>query len=54
MTVNKLPTITGYWEFRKYIKKGSMRKAMPRSKFEDIMQNWHFSNNEEADKSDTS
>ena len=37
MSINKLPTIKGYWECKHHIGNEGMRNVMARSKFENIL-----------------
>ena len=52
MSINKLPTIKSYWECGQYVGNEGIRNVMSRSRFEDILQNLHFSDNTKDDKSD--
>ena len=52
MSINKLPTIKSYWECGQYVGNEGIRNIMSRSRFEDILQNLHFSDNTKDDKSD--
>ena len=52
MSINKLPTIISYWECGQYVGNKGIRNVMSRSRFEEILQNLHFSGNTKDDKSD--
>ena len=52
MSVNKLPTIKSYWNWQQLIGNESIRNIMARTRFEDILQNLHFSDNTKDDKSE--
>ena len=52
MSINKLPTIISYWECGQYVGNKGIRNVMSRSRFEEILQNLHFSDNTKDDKSD--
>ena len=45
MSINKLPTIKGYWEGGQFIGNDGIRNVMTRSRFKDILRNLHFSDN---------
>ena len=53
MSINKLPTIKSYWNWQQFIGNESIRNVMARSRFEDNLQNPHFSGNTKDDKSDS-
>ena len=52
MSINKLPTIKSCWQCGQYVGDEGIRSVMSRSRFEEILQNLHFSNNTKDDKSD--
>ena len=52
MSINKLPTIKSYWVCGQYVGNEGIRNVMSRSRFEEILQNLHFSDNTKDDKSD--
>ena len=52
MSINKLPKIKSYWECGQYVRNEGIRNTMSRSRFEKILQNFHFSDNTKDDKSD--
>ena len=52
MGINKLPSVASYWEVEQYIGNDGIKNVMTRQRFQDILQNLHFANNEKDDKSD--
>ena len=52
MSINKLPKIKSYWECGQYVRNEGIHNTMSRSRFEEILQNFHFSDNTKDDKSD--
>ena len=52
MGFNKLPSLEGYWSTDKYIGHGKIQNVMTRTRFQSILKNLHFSNNDNDDKSD--
>ena len=52
MSINNLPTIKSYLECGQSIGNEDIRNVMARSRFEDILQNLHFSDKTKDDKSD--
>ena len=52
MGINKLPSVASYWEVEQYIGNYGIKNVMTRQRFQDILQNLHFENNEKDDKSD--
>ena len=52
MSINKLPTIEHYWSTDRFIGNQALRDVMTKSRFKQILQNIHFSNNDTADKVD--
>ena len=52
MGINKLPSIASYWEVDQYIGNDGIKNVMTLQRFQDILQNLHFANNEDDDKSD--
>ena len=52
MPVNKLRTLECYWECGQYVGNEGIRNVMSRSRFEEIWQNLHLSENTKDDKSD--
>ena len=52
MPINKLPTKKSNRECGQYVGKEGIRNVMSRSKFKEILQNLHFSDNTMDDKSD--
>ena len=52
MFVNKLSRINSYWECGQYVGNEDIFNVMSRSRFEEILQNLHFSDNTKDDKSD--
>ena len=51
MSINKLPTIKGYWEGGQFIGNDGIRNVMTRSRFKDNLRNLHFSDNIKDEKS---
>ena len=52
VSINKTPTIQSYWECGQFLGNDGIRNVMDRSRFEDILQNLHFSDNTKDEKSD--
>ena len=52
MGINKLPSVASYWGVEQYIGNDGIKNVMTRQRFQDILQNLHFANNEKDDKSD--
>ena len=52
MSINKIPTIKSYWECGQYVGNEGICNVMLRSRFKEILRNWHFSDNKKNDKSD--
>ena len=52
MSINQLPTVQSYWECDQYIGNYGIKNVMTRTRFKDILQNLHFADNSEDDKSD--
>ena len=52
MSINKLPTMEHYWSTDRFIGNQALRDVMTKSRFKEILQNVHFSNNDTADKVD--
>ena len=52
MSINKLPTIKSYRECGQYVGNEGIRNVMSRSRFEEILQHLHFSDNTKDDVSD--
>ena len=52
MSINKLPTIKSSWECGQFIGNEGIRNVVARSRFDDILQKLHISNNTKDDKSD--
>ena len=52
MGINKLPSVANYWEVEQYIGNDGIKNAMTRQRFQDILQNLYFANNEKDDKGD--
>ena len=51
MSINKLPKIKSYWECGQYVRNEGIRNTMSKSRFEEILQNFHFSDNTKDDTS---
>ena len=51
MGINKLPSVASYWEVEKYFGNDGIKNVMTRQRFQDILQNLHFVNNEKDDQS---
>ena len=45
VAINKLPTITSYWECKYYIEKEDIKDGKTRIRFKDILQYLNFSSN---------
>ena len=54
MAINKLPSIEDYWSTDQYIGNQNIQKVMTRTRFQTILQNMHFSDNDKDDKTDKS
>ena len=54
MGINKLPSLEDCWSTDKCIKNEKIQNAMTRTRFQSILQNLHFSNNDNDDKTDKS
>ena len=52
MTINKLPTIKSYWECGEYVGNPGIRNVMARTRFEQILRNLHFADNQKDEKID--
>ena len=52
MSINKLPTMEQYWSTDRFIGNQALRDVMTKSRFKEILQNIHFSNNDTVDKVD--
>ena len=52
MGFNKLPYSEDYWSSDKYIGNGKIQNVMTRTRFQSILQNLHFFNNDNDDKTD--
>ena len=52
MTISKLPNMKCYWSFDSYLSNDGVRNAMKRSRFMNILQSLHVTDNQTADKSD--
>ena len=50
MGINKLPSLEDYWSTDKCIGNEKIQNVMPRTRFESILQNLYFSNNDTDDK----
>ena len=46
ITINKLPTIKSYWECGQYVGNEGIRNFMSRTRFEQILRNLHFADNQ--------
>ena len=51
MSISKLPNVKYYWSIDSYLPNHSVRNAMTRNRFTNILQNLHFTDNQTADKS---
>ena len=54
MGINKLPSFEDYWSADKCIGSKKIQNVMTRTRFQSILQNLHFSNTENDDKTDKS
>ena len=54
MGINKLPSLENYWSTDKCIGNEKIQNVMTRTRFQSILQNFHFSNNDNDDKTDKS
>ena len=54
MVINKLPFLEDYWSTDKCIRNEKIQNVMTRTKFQSILQNLHFSNNDNDNKTDKS
>ena len=54
MGINKLPSLEDYWSTDKCIGNEKIQNAMPRARIQSILQNLHFSNNDNDYKTDKS
>ena len=52
MGINKLLSVTSYWEVDQYTGNVEIKNGMIQHKFQNILQNLHFANNGNDDKSD--
>ena len=52
MAINKLPCIGDYWSTDKFLGNEAIRNIMTRTRFQAILQNLHFADNQEKDNSD--
>ena len=52
MGINKLPSLEDYWSTDKCIGNEKIQNVMTRTRFQSILQNLHFSNNDNDDKTD--
>ena len=50
--INKLPSLEDYWSSDKCIGNEKIQNVMTRTRFQSILQNLHFSNNDNDDKAD--
>ena len=54
MSINKLPSLEDYWSTDKCIRNRVIQNMMTRISFQSILQTFHFSNNDNYDKTDKS
>ena len=54
MGINKLPSLEDFWSTDKCIRNEKIQNVMTRTRFQSILQNLHFSNNDNGDKTDKS
>ena len=54
MGINKLSSLEDYWSTNKCIRNEKIQNVMTRTRFQSILQNLHFSNNDSDDKIDKS
>ena len=52
MTINKLPTIKSYWQCNQFLGNEGIRSVISRTRFEEILRNLHFADNNQDDKTD--
>ena len=52
MSINKLPTVKLYWQIDDYVGNEAIRNLMTCKRFEDILRNLHFANNDTSNKTD--
>ena len=52
--INKLPSLEAYWSTDKCIGNEKIQNVMTRARFQSILQNLHFSNNDNGNKADKS
>ena len=52
MAINELPSISHYWDSYNTIGNNAIQNTFTRARFQNILQNLHFSNNNTADKTD--
>ena len=52
MAINKLPCIGDYWSTDKFLGNEAIQNIMTRTRFQAILQNLHFADNQEKDNSD--
>ena len=52
MGINKLPSLEDHWSTGKCIGNEKIQDVMTRTRFQSILQNLHFSNNDNDDKAD--
>ena len=50
MGINKLPSLEDYWRTDKCIRNKKIQNVMTRTRFQPILQNLHFSNNDNDNK----
>ena len=54
MGINKLPCLEDYWSTDKCIRNEEIQNVMARTRFQSILKNLHFANNDNDDKTDKS
>ena len=54
MGINKLPSLEDYWSTDKCIGNGKIQNLITRTRFQSVLQNLHFCNNENDNKIDKS
>ena len=52
MCISKLPSVANYWKVDHYVGNDGIKNVITRQRFQDILQNLQFANNEDDDKSD--
>ena len=52
MSINKLPNLKSYWQIDEYVGNEGIRNVVTRKRFQGILRNLHFADNEVDDKSD--